>query len=55
MLNTFMFIFVFQINFYVILMDNKIAFLSKTRTFLRDPKLFNGSVYVGRGKVTMHR
>jgi hypothetical protein len=26
-------------------MDNKCAFLSKTRTFLSDPKLLNGSVH----------
>ena len=30
----------------VILMDKKLAFLSKTRTFLGDPKHLNGSVYI---------
>ena len=36
-------------QFDVILMDIKCAFLSKTRTFLSDPKLFNGSVVVAKG------
>ena len=30
-------------------MDKKIAFLSKTRTFLSDPKLLNGSVHTQTG------
>ena len=32
-------------EFDVILMDNKCAFLSKTRTFLSDPKLLNDGVH----------
>ena len=34
-----------SVQFNVILMDRKCVFLSKTRTFLTDPKLLNGSVY----------
>ena len=33
-------------QFDVILMDKKCAFLSKTRTFLSDPKLLKRSVYI---------
>jgi hypothetical protein len=33
-------------QFDVTLMDKKFAFLPKTTTFLSDPKLLNGSVYV---------
>ena len=36
---------VFLFKFDVVLMDKKCALLSKTRTFLSDPKLFNGSVH----------
>ena len=35
-------------QFDVILMDKKSAFLSKTRTFLSDPKLLNGSIYTAQ-------
>ena len=34
-------------------MDKKCAFLSKTRTFLSDPKLLNGSVYFDLAEIPL--
>ena len=40
-------------QFDVILMDKKLAFLSKKRTFLSDQKLLNGSVYMSGDVLTL--